>query len=141
MAIEFKAFPGNIFWRAKAREVLNNLVVIRMFDRHLMLIGDAVVPNDPSELPWNLLEAKQISIFDSEKSPSQVVSGLISDNLWTCKCDHNFIRSKLLTRCIRCGTTLEKQTERLIPLNTVLQWSDFVIDASTYELDPDDADY
>lgn len=141
MELAFKSFPGNIFWRAKAREVLNNLVVVRMFDRHYMLIGDVVSPNDPSELPWNLIEAKQISIFESDKKPSEIKSGYISPSLWTCNCEQNFIRSKLCTSCLRCGTTLGNQTNRLKPINEILKWENFTIDAAQYKLDPHDTDY
>ena len=141
MELGIDKFPGIIFWRNRAREVLSNLVVLKLFDKNLIPIGELVTPKELQSIPWNIIYAKAITVIGTDKNPIKATSGYMSKDLWTCGCSDKFIRSKLFPTCLKCSTELKTSEHRLKPISELLDWENFIIDATEYKLSRNDHRY
>jgi len=81
-------------------------------NNHMIVLGNPVVDFEfqlLQSLQWKVIDI--LPLYSEYKEYDQVY---ITDSIWGCDCEENFIKTNLVAKCCKCGATIINPNNRLL---------------------------
>lgn len=83
------------------------------------IIANSQLDTEALELPL-LKDVEMEAVLVPLKNAFVSDEDYLSPHMWTCKCDHNYVRSRIVPHCEGCGCTIWNSKPRLKPLHELM---------------------